>query len=187
MSRCRRLGIFGRDRRADLRERSGARFPMNESMLVASVLLGVFVIGVMSIVGGFIHARRERQLVHAERLKALEWGIVLADGGTDARKGAAPTPSSTTEVGSREALARKSYSTALWVAFWGFAAAAGLGGADVSAGVAYAIAASTGAIGVTAVICGTILAARMPAASHADAYMKQTADADAYDVVSCRG
>ena len=65
---------------------------------------------------------------------------------------------------------RKCFSTALWVAFWGFAAAAGLGGADVNAGVAYAIASSAGAIGVTAIICGTVLAAR----EHQSAMMQTT-------------
>jgi hypothetical protein len=159
----------------------------NDSIVLGGFLLFVCVITLVSIVGGFIHSRRERLLTHAERLKALEWGIVLTEDGTAARTSTAPTLSSTSDAGSRESLARKCFSTTLWVAFWGFVAAAGLGKADVGAGVAYAIAASAGAIGVTATICGTILAARAPAAASSDAYSKPTTDADAYDVVSCRG
>jgi hypothetical protein len=160
---------------------------MNESILVASVLLGVFVVALISILGGFIHARRERQLTHAERLKALEWGIVLPDGAARAQTVAVKSALPEFDASSRQALARKLYSTAIWVAFWGFSAAAGLGGANLNAGVAYAIAASTGAIGVAAVICGTVLAARVPVADHSESYAKSLTDADAFDVVSCRG
>ena len=92
-------------------------------------------------------------------------------------------------TGSTRSLAGKCFSTAVWVAFWGFAAAAGLGGAAVSAGVAYAIAAAAGAIGVTAVICGTILASRCDRLDRvANSHAKEaTDDINAFDVVSCPG
>jgi hypothetical protein len=63
-----------------------------------------------------------------------------------------------------------------------------LGGAAVSTGVAYAIAASAGAIGVTAVICGTVLASNTTAKDPLNGYVKhRVGDADAIDVVSRRG
>ena len=54
--------------------------------------------------------------------------------------------------------------------------------------MALAIAASTGAIGVTAFLCGAYLATRLPQPSptHFDDY-KTSTEADAFDVVSSRG
>ena len=122
-------------------------------------------------------------------MKALELGAELPDHAAAARIRAALVQSPPDDDGGKEPLARKCFSTAVWVAFWGFAAAAGLGGADVNAGVASAIASSAGAIGVTAIICGTVLASRpAPAAHDANNHAKHaTDDADAFDVVSCRG
>jgi hypothetical protein len=89
---------------------------------------------------------------------------------------------SSAEHSERESLARSSFSTASWVALGGFMAA--FGAAGFSPGVAIAITAATGAIGVAAVICGTILAA-IPNGSRLDT--KLGVDEDAYDVVSSRG
>ena len=149
----------------------------------------MFLLSVIPIVGGLIYAHRERLLTHAERMKALELGAELPDRAATARIKAAFGQSTGDDDGGNEPLARRCFSTAVWVAFWGFAAAAGLGGADVNAGVAYAIAASAGAIGVTAVICGTHLALRPAAGPHGSGIRAKPTnnDADAFDVVSCRG
>jgi hypothetical protein len=161
---------------------------MDTNETIAIVFGFAFLITVIPIIGGLMYARRERLLTHAERMKALELGAPLPDDAATARVRASSGQSAAANDGDRGSLARKCYSTAVWVAFWGFAAAAGLGGAAVSAGVAYAIAASAAAIGVTSVICGTILASRASVANLADDYGKPaTDDVDAFDVVSCRG
>ena len=138
---------------------------------------------------GSCTARRNLLLTHAERMKALELGVALPDHAAAARVRAAHGHSAAVDDGGKDSLARKCFSTALWVAFWGFGAAAGLGGADVNAGVAYAIASSAGAIGVTAMICGTVLAWRpTPVSQYTNVQAKLiNHDADAFDVVSCRG
>jgi hypothetical protein len=159
---------------------------MNSNDVIVVIAADVFLLAVIPIVGGLMYARRERLLTHAERIKALELGVAFPDEAATDRRKAGMGQAQAEADGSRESLARKCFSTAVWVAFWGFAAAAGLGGAAVSAGVAYAIAASAGAIGVTAVICGTVLA-RSVAPAARDLAKHQSDDADAFDVVSCRG
>jgi len=156
---------------------------------ILGISLGfVFLISLVPIIGGFLHARRERTLIHAERMKALDLGREMPDDVATARiKAAFGKSSASDESGKGESLAAKCFSTALWVAFWGFAAAAGLGGSQVSTGVAYAIAASAGAIGVTAMICGAILGARPPVAAVPGRFSKPRVEDDALDVVSCRG
>jgi hypothetical protein len=160
---------------------------MNTNDLIAVGIGLLFLVIVIPIVGGLLYARRERLLTHAERIKALELGRDLPDAAATARLKAA-FGQATADDGGKESVARKCFSTALWVAFWGFAAAAGLGGAEVSSGVAFAIASSAGAIGVTAVICGTVLASRSAkVASDLSNHAKYaTEDADAFDVASCR-
>jgi hypothetical protein len=161
---------------------------MSTNDTIAIVFGFVFLVSIVPIIGGLMYARRERLLTHAERMRALELGAQLPDEAAIARVRASSGQSASANDGDEGSLVRKCYSTAVWVAFWGFAAAAGLGGAAVSAGVAYAIAASAGAIGVTSVICGTILASRASVTSLANGYGKSTTDdVDAFDVVSCRG
>ena len=163
---------------------------MNSNDAIAVGIGFVFLLSVIPIVGGLMYARRERLLTHAERMKALEMGGALPDDAATARIKAALGQSPADDDRGKDSLARKCFSTALWVAFWGFAAAAGLGGAAVNTGVAYAIASSAGAIGMTAIICGTILASNQaPATNHSDFRAKPLNhhDADALDVVSCRG
>jgi hypothetical protein len=162
---------------------------MSDNEAIAFGIGMLFLLSIVPIIGGFMYARRNLLLTHAERMKALELGVELPDHAATARIKAAQAQSPPLDERGKDSLARKCFSTALWVAFWGFGAAAGLGGAEVSAGVAYAIASSAGAIGVTAVVCGTVLAWRPIAASHyADVNAKLVNhDADAYDVVSCRG
>jgi hypothetical protein len=150
-------------------------------------ILAVFTIAIVPIIGGLLHAHRERQLTHLERMRALETGQQLPGDAAAARIKAASGPLA--ESSDRAALARKCYSTALWVAFWGFITATSHGSIGIHTGVAQLIAASVGVIGVTAVICGTILAVRVPVAGQpaSAACSKPPIDADAYDVVSSRG
>jgi hypothetical protein len=162
---------------------------MSDNEAIAFGIGVLFLLAIVPIVGGFMYARRNLLLTHAERMKALALGAELPDHAATARIRAAQGQSPAIDEGGKDSLARKCFSTALWVAFWGFGAAAGLGGADVNAGVAYAIASSAGAIGVTAMVCGTVLARRpAPLSLSADVDTKPiNHDADALDVVSCRG
>jgi hypothetical protein len=158
---------------------------MTDSFLYV-VFGGLGLISLVAILGGFLHTRRERLLTHTERMKALELGRALPDDPATARIKAAYVPPVSSEPANSEALASKCYSTAVWVAFWGF----GSGVGAVQAGgiaVAIAIAASVGAIGVTSIICGTILAARPPVAPAPAYSSKPTVEEDAFDVVSSRG
>jgi hypothetical protein len=168
----------------------------------ASVLVGL-----VAIVGGFLQTRRERLLTHQERLKALELGREIPDDAATARLKAACGVTSSGEnrdssgenrdssgnsEGASGALSGKCFSTAFWVAFWGFVfagqAGIGLGGTPPGAtAVAIAIAVSAGAIGVTAMICGTILAMRTPTSRARSATGKTEIESDALDVVSRRG
>ncbi len=162
---------------------------MDTNDVIALGISVVFLLSVIPIVGGLVHVRRDRLLAHAERMKALELGASLPDDVATARLKAGMGQAADAEDRTRGPLAGKCFSTAFWVAFWGFAAAAGLGGAADNTGVAYAIASSAGAIGVTAMICGTILALRpTPTPKNSGIYGKTTNyDADALDVASCRG
>jgi hypothetical protein len=147
---------------------------------------GLALIGLVAILGGFLHARRERLLTHTERMKALELGRPMPDDPATARIKAAYKPPESSKPSDSEALASKCYSTAVWVAFWGFGAGVGaVQGGGIA--VAIAIAASVGAIGVTAIICGTILASRPPLATAPAYSSKPTVEEDEYDVVSSRG
>ena len=154
--------------------------------LVYSLFGGTFLIALVAIVGGFLHYRRERLLSHQERMKALDLGREMPDDVSTARiKAAFGTLSSGHAEDESGSLARKCFSTALWVAFWGFLAASQ--GGWVNHAIAIAVAASVGAIGVTAMICGTILAFRPPAETTPRPVSKPAVEADALDVVSCRG
>jgi hypothetical protein len=154
--------------------------------LIFAVLGGSTLIALVSIIGGFLHYRRERLLTHEERMKALEMGRELPDDVATARiRATFGMLSNGEKEAESESLPRKCYSTALWVAFWGFIGASQ--GGWVNPSIAIAIAASVAAIGVTAFICGTVLAARSPAPQPATSYGKERIEADAFDVVSRRG
>ncbi len=160
-----------------------------QTIVIVTITLGVgfvLLVSLSAIFTEFIKARRERTLLHAERMKALELGRPLPESSRTAQIKAALGIPSAQEV-QRESPAGRCFSTAFWVAFWGFIAAAG-NGAVLNSGVSIAIAAATGAIGVTAVICGTILTAQTPAhyADHST-LAKPVAEEDAYDVVASRG
>jgi hypothetical protein len=151
-------------------------------MIVNIVLGGVFVIALVSIMGGFLQVRRERLLVHTERMRSLELGLERLSGDDDAGL-RAPIGQRSGDDENSPSLSRKCFSTAGWVAFWGFVMAANAH----PTGVSIAIAASTGAIGVAGMICGTILAFRTPAAVGWSPTYKPVTEADAIDVVACRG
>jgi hypothetical protein len=144
-----------------------------------------FILVLAAIVGGllFLHFRRERLLFHEERMKALELGRELPDTAAIARLKAVCTDPG--GVGKSESLPRTCYSTALWVAFWGFVFASQAG--HGSEAIAVVIAVSAGSIGVTAVICGTILATRTRSARTSRVASKPFIESDALDVVSSRG
>ena len=158
----------------------------NSTNLLYSVLGSVVLIIVVAIVGGFLHSRRERLLTHAERMKALELGREMPDDAATARvKAAFGISSSDDKAEDSGSLARRCFTTALWVALGGFLAASQ--GGWVNPSIAIALAASVAAVGVTAMICGTILAVRTSAGPAPGPFSKGPMDADALDVVSRRG
>jgi hypothetical protein len=136
----------------------------SQNMLLAGLIVGVVVICLVPIIGGFLHHRRKQLLIHTERLKALELGRDLPEDAATARIKAVYGSSDKPEEASRgeQSLAVQCYTTTGWVAGCGLLFACWAGGAAGSAPVAYAIAAAAGAIGVTGMICGTILATKAP-------------------------
>ncbi len=117
--------------------------------IIGGVLGVLAVLGLVAIVGGLLHARRHRLLIHAERMKALE----LGRGWPGDRE---------PEAAEEKSGSSRCFGTATTACFWGFVfavAAASKEGGNTP-GAAYAIAGATGAIAVTGLICGTVLAAR---------------------------
>ena len=98
---------------------------MDSTQLLLGLLLGsVVLVAIVAIIGGYVHYRRERLLTHQERMRALELGRELPDDAATARiKAAFGTSSSGSDEVASESLPRKVFTTALWVAFWGFLAA----------------------------------------------------------------
>ncbi len=156
------------------------------SILLGLLLASVLLISLVAIIGGFLHTKRERLLTHQERMKALEVGRALPDDPATARTKATFNGFSTDATDDQnQSLPRKILTTTLWIAFWGFLFGGPAGAANHA--VAIAMAAAVGAIGVTAMICGTILALRLPATEGASATSKPSIESDAFDVVSRRG
>lgn len=152
---------------------------MNSSS-IASPGLAVLIIGAVLALGGLAYFvyRRERQMRHLERLKALEYGRRLPSDPPDPDR----------------ALAHRSFSVGLWGAFWGFASAAhnsftGSGGLAIS--IALAVAGAV--VGVSGIVCGTVLSFRAQCRSNASPHLaaqspgKPAFEPDAYDVVGARG
>ncbi len=135
------------------------------SVIAGGVFGGLLFIGLIACIGGFLHGRRERLLIHAERMKALELGRELPDDPATARLKAIQTTESgdasiqPVSPSEPKSLASKCYSTTSYACGTGFVFAFL---AASNQAVAIAIAAATGAIGVAGMICGTILAAKMP-------------------------
>lgn len=132
---------------------------MRDDSLVVGILSVVGLIAFISVVWGLYLGQRHMKQTHIERMRALELGREWHDPEAHARLMAAFGQKGDPEDGSPGSLARKCYSTAIWTGFWGFAAAGGVG--PVQPTVAYFIASAVGAVGVTAVICGTVLTARV--------------------------
>jgi hypothetical protein len=189
------------DSPADSTGRGGAQGEALVDPILAflGLMIGALVLlGLVAIVGGFLQTRRERLLTHQERLKALELGREIPDDVATARMKVAggitssgeKADSSDNGEGATGALSRKCFSTAVWVAFWGFLAASQNSltqSPTATIAVAIAIAASAAAIGITAVICGTILAVRTSTSRDQRATRKAEIERDALDVVSRRG
>ena len=128
---------------------------LSTNAVLALIFGGGGLVALVAIVGGFVHSRRERLLTHAERMKSLELGLPLPEDPTTARIRAAMGPAEAPS--DARSLAAQCFTTTGYIAGFGLLFAAG---ASNNPGIAYAIAASGGAIGVTGMICGTILASR---------------------------
>jgi hypothetical protein len=160
----------------------------SQELLVVIILFGgMILLGLVGIVGGLLYRRRERLLTHQERMKALELGRDLPDDSAAGRLKAIFGAGSSGVGGEGPSLARKCFSTASWVAFWGFLTASQGVWVNTGLAIAIVIACATGAIGVTAMICGTILAIAARSASTAVADAKPFIESEAFDVVSRRG
>jgi hypothetical protein len=159
-----------------------------EDIGLALFLGSLMFIGFVAMIGGFLHARKERLLTHAERMKAIELGQPLPeDPGTSRARVIAKTAVSAEapEVSPQMAMARKCIGSIIWVVFWGVLFGAPAGAASKEVGIAIGVA--VGAIGVTLAICGTILASKAPTPpTYLPTYKTQT-DPDAYDVAGRRG
>jgi hypothetical protein len=156
-----------------------------EDFLLLCLLGGVTLVALTAIIGGFLHVRRERYLTHTERMKALELGREMPDNAAGTR---ARTSAVAKDAGGEDSLTRKCFSTIIWVVLFGFGASV----QTANSAVSVAIASAAGAVCVTALICGTILAIHeRTVARRSGRYArfdhKFTSDPDAYDVVSQRG
>jgi hypothetical protein len=130
------------------------------ALLFGGMLLLVFFL----MIGAFLQQRRERLLTHAERMKSLELGMPLPDDPETAKikaktavelAEASSSPSSPSN--GPKSLAYQCYTTTGWVCGLGFLFAAGVG---TQGPVAYFVASGAAAVGVTGMICGTILASK---------------------------
>jgi hypothetical protein len=151
-------------------------------------IASVVVIALVAIIGGFLHSRRERLMTHAERMKALELGRDLPEDACTSRLKSARGGATNQNESEESLLARKCFSTALWIALIGFPSTIQVG----SQGVAIVVAIAAGAACMTATICGTVLASRelsnaRERRDEAGPNLKPMADPDAYDVVARRG
>jgi hypothetical protein len=130
--------------------------------IVISFFGGVLLLSVIGTIGGFLHYRRERLLMHTERMKALEMGRELPDDPETAKVKAASQVKLARQQAERAEPGEKSF-TARCYSMTSAICGTGFVFAWLAAenqGVALAIAAATGAIGVTGMICGTILASK---------------------------
>ncbi len=149
-----------------------------------NTMLLVFIFGLplllvfFLMIGCFFYYRRERSLTHAERMKALEMGQPLPDDPETAKikaKAARTLAMKPAEMPSGEkSLANQCYATTGYICGGGFFFAFVVGGP-----AAYALAAATGAIGVTGMICGTILATREVKSEPPRVYSKPQFDPEA--------
>jgi hypothetical protein len=140
-----------------------------EDLLLAGLIGGTILVSLVAILGGFAHYRRERLLTHQERMKALELGREVPEDPaiTRARVAAAQIEDASDAGNEEKSYAGKCFSTAGHACFWGFLFAIGAAAKEGgnAPGAAYAIAAAAGAVGVTGLICGTVLASRTTASA----------------------
>lgn len=148
----------------------------------ASVLALLIVVG-LPVWFAMRHARFERQLLHTERMKAMELGL--------------PFPDTTAKSEDTESTAARPWTLiGVWVPLAVFGATLGAAlwdGVSISPGVWFA----AGCIGVTGIICCTILLLRLPASIVADRMPgtssakapnpKPMLDPDAFDTAGRRG
>lgn len=154
---------------------------MSENLMMATVIIAGVLLALMIVVGlpvvlSMRHARRERELEHAERMKSLELGR--------------PLPGEKAELAS--APMNKCLGIAIWVPLGALGIAmAATANPMTAATSSEGIWLAAGAVGVAGVICGTILALRIPprdaGSEPAARAEKPSYDADALDVVSSRG
>jgi hypothetical protein len=154
---------------------------MSDQIIMAAVIVTGILLGLLVVVGlpvslGLRHAARERELEHTERMKALELGR--------------PWPG---ETAARHASASsKAVTLGVWVPLGALgialAATSGPGGFRHDATFVWLAA---GAVGLSGVVCGTMLALRESASGVSPPppvnAVKGALDADALDVVSRRG
>lgn len=155
---------------------------MTMALVVTCGILGglLIVVGLPSVLG-IRMAARHRELEHEERMKALELGRPLpGEPADDDHSAAAPSSDRGARIG-------------IWVPLGslGIALAATSSRPDAAASLTnMAVWISAAVVGVTGVICGTILAFRTPqpaAPSLRRAPLKPALDEDALDIVSRRG
>jgi hypothetical protein len=155
-----------------------------EMITIVSFIGGLILLGVIWSIGGFLHYRRERMLLHAERMKALELGREPPDDPETAKLKAAyqskaelrdEAAKKTATPGGPRSLAVQCYTTTGWVAGLGLLFAAGVVAGPTPPAVSIAVAAAAGAVGVTGMICGTILAAKASEAMEASSLPESTA------------
>jgi hypothetical protein len=147
-------------------------------MALVLVLSGTLLAGLVAIVGGFLHARRSRMLAHTERMKALELGRDLPEDLGHARTA---VQSGDRDENRPRSLALQFCSTTGYTCAAGFLFAY-LAGSDSQGSVpaaSIAIAAATGAIGVTGLICAAVLATRAPAEEPSRMVLKPRYDPEA--------
>lgn len=133
----------------------------NETLVSEWLIGGFTALFLTLVIGGFLQTRRSRLLMHAERMKALDLGRELPDDAEMARLKVASQvqkagQADEAEVGEKS-FASRCYSTTAGICGTGFVFA-WLSGSNQA--VALTMAAATGAVGVTGMICGTILATR---------------------------
>lgn len=149
---------------------------MMATVIIAGVLLALIIVVGLPVVLSMRHARRERELEHAERMKSLELGRPLP--GDKAEQGIFPT--------------NKGLGIAIWVPLGALGIAMAASANPMTAATSsQGIWMAAGAVGVAGVICGTILALRIPPGDAGSEPTprpeKASYDADALDVVSRRG
>lgn len=157
---------------------------MSSNLELAGIIVGGIILALLITVGlpvvlSFRHSARRREFEHAERMKALEVG----------RPWSSADP---VEPASADSSDNKAITLGIWVPLGALGialAASSSHGPGNPAG--WTIWLAAGAVGVTGVICGTILALRSPSSGIATRPIgndaKAMVDDDAFDTVSRRG